>query len=314
MRAPTGLAARPALDIGVLDIGVGLRHRHLAAVLDEQPDVGWFEVISENFLDSQGRPRHLLDQVAERYPVALHGVSLSIGGTEPLDLDYLARLRRLADDLAAPIVSDHLCWTGVAGLNTHDLLPLPYDEATLDHVATRVAVAQDVLERPLALENPSSYLEYTASTMGEAEFLTRLCQVTGCSLLVDVNNVYVSAANHGFDPVAYLETLPAERVVEIHVAGHTDMGTYLLDTHDRPVAPGVWQLYRRAVERFGNVPTLLEWDARLPPLAELVAQADQARSWRSGNRPAPAAGGPAPAALAAVPVSNPIPVAVGTGA
>jgi uncharacterized protein (UPF0276 family) len=240
--------------------------------------VDWFEAISENFMDSGGRSRYVLDRIAERYPVVLHGVSMSIGSVDPLDLDYLARLKRLADAIGARWVSDHVCWTGVHGRNTHDLLPLPFTEESLAHVTRRVVAAQDVLERPLVLENPSTYVTYTSSAMTEWEFLSRLAEDADCLLLLDVNNVYVSATNHDFDPHEYLARIPHQRVAQIHLAGHSDNGTHLVDTHDGPVAEPVWELYAEAMRLTGGVPTLVEWDDRLPTFPDLHAEALKAKA------------------------------------
>ncbi|MFF3002689.1 DUF692 domain-containing protein [Kitasatospora sp. NPDC057940] len=267
-------------DLPNLGFGVGLRSPHHRYVLDHLGDglgAEWLEIISENHLDSHGHPRHVLDRVAERHPLVMHGVSLSIGSVEPLDFDYLRRLRQLADAVGAAWVSDHVCFTGVAGLNTHDLLPVPFTEAALTHLVRRVRTVQDFLERPLVLENPSTYVGFTASTMPEEEFVARLAVEADCGLLLDVNNVYVSAVNHDTDPRAYLGALPHDRVVQIHLAGHTDAGTHLIDTHDGPVAPAVWELYDAAIALTGPVSTLLEWDDRLPPFPELVAELDKAR-------------------------------------
>ncbi len=269
----------PRLGFPHLGYGVGLRTAHFSELLSTWPAVDWFEIISENFLDSRGRPRYVLDQIAERYPVVMHGVSLSIGSTDPLNFDYLAKLKSLADSTRARWISDHICWTGVNGLNTHDLLPLPYHEASLKHVAERVRIVQDFLERPLVLENPSSYVEFTGSTMPEWEFVARLVEETGCGLLLDANNVYVSAWNHDFDPVEYLNAIPAEHVVQMHLAGHTHCGTHRLDTHDRPVIDPVWELYRHAQSRTAGVSTLLEWDARIPDFATVHAEALKAREY-----------------------------------
>jgi uncharacterized protein (UPF0276 family) len=247
-----------------LGLGVGLRTVHSDYILKHNPTVDWFEVISENFMDSQGRPRYVLEQIAERYPIVMHGVSLSIGSTEPLNFEYLRRLKQLATTIGARWVSDHVCWTGVAGINTHDLLPLPYNEQSLRHVVERIRIVQDLLERPLVLENPSSYVTFAASTMGEAEFVARMAEEADCGLLLDVNNVFVSARNHDFDAVDYLERIPHERVVQMHLAGHTNCGTHLIDTHDGPVIDSVWDLFRRANRMTGSVSTLLEWDARIP--------------------------------------------------
>jgi len=263
-----------------LGIGIGLRTTHFGEILAGAPAVDWFEVLSENFMDTGGRPLHVLDRVAERYPVALHGVSLSIGSTDPLDRTYLRKLKALAERARARWVSDHLCWTGVLGRNTHDLLPLPYDEATLRHVSRRVKQVQDVLERPLVLENPSTYLAFARSTMTEWEFLGRLGDDSGCGLLLDVNNVYVSAFNHGFDPRQYVDAVPADRVVQVHLAGHTNHGTHILDTHDGPAVDAVWGLYARLCARTGPVSTLFEWDASVPPLEVVRAEAEKARPLR----------------------------------
>lgn len=275
----------PRLGLPHLGIGLGLRTVHFGHLLENFPAVDWFEAISENFLDSGGRPRYVLDQIAERYPVVLHGVSLSIGSTDPLNVDYLTRLKRLATAVRARWVSDHLCWTGVLGLNTHDLLPLPFTEETLRHVITRVRTVQDFLERPLILENPSSYVTFRASTMPEGEFLARVAEESNCGILLDVNNVYVSSVNHEFDPYEYLESIPTQRVVQMHIAGHMNCGTHLIDTHDGPVINPVWQLYRRASELTGGVSTLLEWDAKIPSFPEMHAEALKAREWLKMQAP-----------------------------
>ena len=267
-----------------LGTGIGLRTVHFGEILAGKPALDWFEVLSENFMDTGGRPLFVLDQVVERYPVALHGVSLSVGSTDPLDRGYLQKLKALAKRTRARWVSDHLCWTGVLGRNTHDLLPLPYDKATLRHVARRVRQVQDALERPLVLENPSSYLEYERSTMTEWEFLSELCDATGCGLLLDVNNVYVSSYNHGYDPRQYVDGIPADRVVQVHLAGHTNEGTHILDTHSGRAIPQVWKLYERLVARTGPVSTLYEWDADIPPLATVVREAAKARRYRTSAR------------------------------
>ena len=264
-----------------LGIGIGLRAVHFGEILSRRPAVDWFEVLSENYMDTGGRPAWVLDQVCERYPVALHGVSLSIGSTDRLDREYLRRLKALAARTRARWVSDHLCWTGVLGRNTHDLLPLPYDEATLRHVTARVRQAQELLERPLVLENPSSYLSFASSTMSEWEFLSRLAADADCGLLLDVNNVYVSARNHGFDAAAYVDAIPADRIVQYHLAGHTDKGTHVLDTHSGPAIDAVWELYARASARTGPVSTLFEWDEAIPSLDEVRAEAAKAAPLRA---------------------------------
>jgi uncharacterized protein (UPF0276 family) len=266
-------------DLPHLGYGVGLRTTHFREILTRWPGVDWFEILSENFLDTRGRPRYVLEQVAERYPIVMHGVSLSIGSTDPLDFDYLAKLRDLATAVDAVWVSDHICWTGVAGINTHDLLPIPYREESLRHVVERVRIVQDFLERPLVLENPSSYVEFTGSTMPEWEFVARLADEAGCGLLLDVNNVFVSAWNHDFDAREYLRSIPSDRVVQMHLAGHTDCGTHRLDTHDGPVIDPVWELYRMAQRRCGGVSTLLEWDARIPDFDTVHAEVLKAREF-----------------------------------
>jgi len=269
-----------------LGLGIGLRSSHFGAILSRWPELDWFEVLSENYMDTGGRPLWVLDQVCERYPVALHGVSMSIGSSDPLDRDYLRKLKGLATRTRARWVSDHLCWTGVLGRNTHDLLPLPYDEPTLRHVVARVRQVQELLERPLVVENPSSYLAFASSTMGEADFLARLAEEADCGLLLDVNNVYVSAFNHGFDARAYVDRLPADRVVQYHLAGHTNKGTHILDTHSGPAIGPVWELYAHACARTGNVATLFEWDEDVPSFDEVREQARQAAAFRRQARPA----------------------------
>jgi uncharacterized protein (UPF0276 family) len=266
-----------------LGFGVGLRSAHFPHLLQERPAVDWLEIISENYMDSRGRPRYVLDQLAERYPVVMHGVSLSIGSSDPLDFAYLRNLKRLADDVRANWISDHVCWTGVAGVNAHDLLPIPLNEATLRHVVDRIRVVQDVLERPLVLENPSSYVTFASSTMTEWDFLSRMAAEADCGLLLDVNNVYVSAINHDFDPVEYIRGVPHERVVQFHLAGHTNCGTHLIDTHDNHVIDPVWSLYRLAHELTGGAATLLEWDANIPAFEVVHREVLKAHAYIAGD-------------------------------
>ncbi len=261
--------------------GVGLRREHFDRVLAGPTQVDWFEVISENFMVKGGRPLHVLERVRRDYPVVLHGVSLSIGTTDPLDRDYLDRLRELAAWVEPAWVSDHLCWTGVGGHNAHDLLPLPYTEEALDHVVARVEAVQEHLGRRIALENVSTYLSFASSTLSEWEFLVQLAARADCGILLDVNNVYVSAANQGFDPRTYLEAVPPERVWQVHLAGHTDRGSHLLDTHSRCVCEEVWELYRFATRRFGAVSSLVEWDEDIPEWDSLEAESLRAREVRS---------------------------------
>jgi len=261
-----------------LGFGLGLRPQHYAAILADRPRVDWFEAISENYLVGGGAPLHHLERIRDTWPIALHGVSMSIGSTAPLGLRYLRDLKRLIDRIEPAWVSDHLCWTGVDGRNLHDLLPLPYTEEALRHVVQRIARVQDLLGRQLVIENVSSYLSYATSEMSEWDFLAQVAIQADCRLLLDVNNVYVSSINHAFDASAYLAALPGDRVQQMHLAGHEHHGNYIIDTHDAPVAAPVWELYREAVGRFGNVSTMIERDANMPPLADLVAELEVARA------------------------------------
>jgi uncharacterized protein len=272
MTRATGERRYPALGFGL-----GLRTPHYAAILAERPPVDWFEIISENYMIPGGRPLDWLMRIRARYPMAMHGVSLSIGSADPLDPDYLARLATLARRVEPAWISDHLCWTGVAGINMHDLLPLPYSEEALGHVVERVGRVQDALGRRLVLENVSSYVDYHASTLREWEFLAEVASRADCLILLDINNVFVSAFNNSFDPLAYLAGIPVERVQQFHLAGHEDNGDHIIDTHDHPIVAGVWALYRAAVARFGSVSTMIERDDKIPPLAELVAELQTAR-------------------------------------
>jgi len=281
-------AKRPGAEAGGnrwnlpdLGIGIGLRTVHFGHILSQKPDIDWFEVLSENFMNTEGRPLYVLDQVTERYPVALHGVSLGIGNTDPLNRDYLAKLKDLAQRSRARWVSDHLCWTGISGRNTHDLLPMPYSEEALGHTVRRVRQVSEILERPLVIENPSSYVEFAQSTMTEWEFLARLAEEADCGLLLDVNNVYVSSFNHGFDPDEYIDGIPGDRVVQYHVAGHTNKGTHIIDTHSDHAIDAVWALYRRAWQRTGPTATLYEWDEDIPEFEVVHAEALKARRHRA---------------------------------
>ena len=257
--------------------GVGLRREHFDRVLSDRTRVDWFEVISENYMVKGGRPLHILERVRRDYPLVLHGVSLSIGSTDPLDRGYLDRLRDLAARIEPAWVSDHLCWTSIGGHNSHDLLPLPYTEETLEHVVSRLVAVQDHLGRRIALENASTYLRFAGSSIPEWEFLGEVAHRADCGILLDVNNVYVSAVNHGFDPEKYLAAVPAERVWEIHLAGHTDRGSHLLDTHSTHVCDEVWDLYRFASRRIGAVASLVEWDEDIPDWDTLEAESARAR-------------------------------------
>lgn len=268
--------------------GLGLRTPHYQDFLTSTVPVDFVEVISENFMIDGGKPRHILDQIRERHPVALHGVSMSVGSADGLDRDYLRRLKALADHLDPLFVSDHLCWTRIEGFNSHDLLPLPYTEETLDLVCANVTLAQDVLERKMLIENPSTYLRFTANSMTEWQFLDALCARTGCSLLLDVNNIHVSAVNHGFDASSYLDGVPADRVRQIHLAGHSKGKDLLIDTHDQPVPQSVWTLFAEACRRVGPVATMIERDDNIPPLADLLSELDMARTIASNDRRAAA--------------------------
>jgi uncharacterized protein len=265
-----------------LGFGLGLRTDHYEAIFTEPPRVDWFEAISENYMVGGGRPLRWLERVRERYPVVLHGVSLSIGSSDPLDSAYLIELKALAERIQPAWISDHLCWTGVAGRNMHDLLPLPHTEEAVRHVAGRVRQVQDFLGRRILLENVSTYADFTASALPEWEFLRAVTEEADCLLLLDVNNIYVNSQNHGFDPLDYLRAVPAQRVQQIHLAGHSRNGELLIDTHDHPVPEAVWALYAEALRRFGPVATMIERDDRIPPLAELVAELDRARGIAAG--------------------------------
>lgn len=290
-----------------LGLGLGLRSQHFNHILEKQPEVEWFEVISENFMDSHGRPRQVLRQIAERYPVVMHGVSLSIGSTDPLNLGYLKSLKALAAEVKPAWVSDHLCWTGVLSVNSHDLLPLPLHEESLQHVCARIRQVQDYLERPLVIENPSTYASFRHSTMPEWEFLTRMTEETGCGLLLDVNNVYVSGFNNDFDPEEYIRALPHDKIVQMHLAGHQHCGNYIIDTHDRQVTGAVWQLFQLAYALTGGTAVLLEWDGNIPAFEVYHAELLKAREYMAATFPQ--ACDPVPA-RGSEQVSNPLHVVV----
>ena len=293
-----------------LGFGLGLRVPHYEAILATRPAVDWFEVLTENYLVPGGRPLHHLTRIRERYPLAMHGVSLSIGSTAPLDLEYLRGLKALAARIEPAWISDHLCWTGVAGRNTHDLLPLPYTEEALAHIVERVRTVQDFLGRRILLENVSSYVAFRSSSLTEWEFLREVATRADCLILLDVNNIYVSAVNHEFDALEYLHAVPAERVQQIHLAGHENHGDYLIDTHDHPVPDPVWELYAAALRHCGTVSTMIERDDHIPPLGELVAELDEARllAGRTLAAPAPREG----AARGGAPRKEAAPAVAGT--
>jgi uncharacterized protein len=260
-----------------LGYGLGLRPQHYEEILTTSPAIDWFEVISENYMVPGGKPLRMLDRIRERYPVVMHGVSLSIASTAPPNFEYLQGLRDLARRVEPKWISDHICWTGVHGKNLHDLLPIPYTKEALDHVVGRVQLVQEYLGRALVLENVSTYIQFNNSEMTEWDFITELSRRSGCWLLFDINNVYVSAYNHGYDPRTFLEGIPADRVVQFHMAGHDHMGTHIIDTHDHPVCEDVWDLYALALKRFGQVSTMIERDDNIPPLDELMVEVNRTR-------------------------------------
>lgn len=260
-----------------LGFGLGLRPEHYQTILNEHPAVDWFEILSENYMVPGGKPLHVLDRIRDQYPVVMHGVSLSLGSTDPLNMDYLKGLKHLAQRVEPRWISDHLCWTGVDGTNLHDLMPLPYTQEALEHVVARISRVQDYLGRQILIENVSTYLSYRESELAEWEFLRAVAEQADCLLLLDINNIYVSARNHGFDPLDYLDQVPADRVYQHHLAGHSDEGAYIIDTHDEPVVDSVWDLYAEAVKRFGSVSVMIERDDNMPSFQELFDELAQAR-------------------------------------
>lgn len=265
-------------DFPFLGFGAGLRRDHYVHIIENHPRVDWFEILSENFMVPGGRPLEVLDAIRAHYPVVMHGVSMSLGSTDPMRSDYLRELKALARRCDPAWISDHLCWTGVGGRNLHDLLPLPYTSEVVAHVAARIREAQDFLERPILIENVSSYMAFRDSTMTEWDFLAEIAERADCGILLDVNNIFVSAFNHRFDARTYIDAIPRQRVVQFHLAGHSDYGTHLLDTHDHPVRDEVWDLYAHAVRRFGAISALIEWDDNIPEFAVLRETADKARA------------------------------------
>ena len=258
--------------------GIGLRSPHVRKVRSERPPVRWFEVHSENYFADGGPALAALDDLRTDYPLSLHGVGMSLGSCDPLDRAHLAKLKRLADRIEPALVSEHLCWSGVGGRHFNDLLPLPYTEEALAHVTTRVGEVQDALGRELLVENVSTYLGFAEATVPEWEFVAELARRSGCKLLLDVNNIYVNAVNHGFGADRYLAAIPGDKVAEIHLAGFERSGPYLIDTHSAPVAPEVWALYARAIARFGPRPTLIEWDLDIPAFEVLAREAATAQA------------------------------------
>lgn len=260
-----------------LGFGLGLRPNHSVAIQEGQHPIDWFEIITEDYLVDGGNRLSHLTQIRERYPIVMHGVSLSIGSTDPLDKSYLTQLKRLAELIHPAWISDHLCWTGVKGINLHDLMPLPYTEECLNHVAERLLQVQDYLGRQILLENPSTYITYAHSTIPEWEFLNALAEKTDCLFLLDVNNLYVNAFNHQENPLDYLAGIQPDRVQQFHLAGHLNLETHIIDTHDQPVIDPVWDLYAKAVALFPHASTMIERDGNIPPLEELVEELNQAR-------------------------------------
>lgn len=279
------------MDFPFLGFGVGLRTKHYNHILKNWPQVDWFEIISENYMVDGGRPLFILDQILKHYPVVMHGVSLSIGTTDPLNKDYLNKLKTLIQRVQPKWISDHLCWTGAKGHNLHDLLPLPYNEETIHHVAHRIKEVQNFLGRQMLIENVSSYMEFCDSDMTEWEFLKAVVEESNCKILLDINNIYVSSVNHNFNPIDYLEGIPVDKVVQFHLAGHSTLKTHLLDTHDHPVKTDVWELYRKALSRFGSISTMIERDDAIPPFPKLMTELEIAKKiyeeWTQTNRTSP---------------------------
>ena len=265
-------------NLPYLGFGLGLRFAHYQHVLSARPKVDWFEIITENYIDSHQGHWEFLADLARTYPIVMHGVSLSIGSTDPVNKDYLHKVKTLAAHLNTPWVSDHLCFTGIAHRNTHDLLPVPYTEEALAHIVDKIKQVQDILGRPMVIENPSSYVAFKESTMTEWEFLARMSEQADCGLLLDINNIFVSAFNHRFEAKEYIDALPAERVIQIHLAGHTNNKTHIIDTHDDFVTDAVWALYEYTIKRLGPVTTMVEWDDKIPTFEVLSAELDKARA------------------------------------
>ncbi len=264
-------------DIG---FGLGLRSSHYDVILKTRPKtVDWFEIISENFLDAHKGYWDFLADLRQDYRIIMHGVSLNIGSTDPLNLDYLKKVKKLADFLEPPWFSDHLCWTGINSKNTHDLLPVPYTPQTLTHISERIKKLQDIIGFPFILENPSTYLEFTESSIPEWEFLANITENTSCGLLLDVNNIYVNSFNHGYDAKKYIDTIPAQNIAQIHLAGHHDFGTHIIDTHDNYVKNEVWELYNYTIKTKGKISTMIEWDDNIPEFNILLAELDKARKF-----------------------------------
>ena len=271
-----------------LGFGLGLRKEHYHSILDapenEKPDIDWFEILTENYLVEGGKPLYFLDQICERYPVVMHGVSMSIGSTDPINIEYLTQVKQLAERTDAHWISDHLCFTGLEGVNAHDLLPLPYTDETIKFVSDKIRKTQDFLGRRILIENVSSYITYKQSNMTEWEFIKAIAEESDSLILLDINNIFVSAFNHSFDPLNYLDGVPANRVQQHHLAGHTQYPDYIIDTHDHDVVDGVWKLYAESIKRFGNVSTIIERDDNIPELSEMMQELQMARDVYTTNK------------------------------
>lgn len=268
---------KSAQKLPYLGFGLGLRPNYYEEILTSKPDLDWFEILTENYLIPGGKPLYYLDKIREHYPIVMHGVSLSLGSTDPLNWDYLNQVQELASRIEPVWISDHLCWTGVHGLNTHDLLPVPYTTEAIQHIVSRIQEIQDFLKRPFLIENVSSYLTYKQSEMSEWDFILEIVKQSGCYLLLDVNNVYVSSFNHNFDTMAYINSMPPGRVAQIHLAGHTNHGDYIIDTHNAPVIEPVWDLYEATIQRLGPVSTMIERDDNMPDFSELLSEINHAK-------------------------------------
>ncbi len=263
--------------IASLGFGLGLRKEHYNAILEAKPEVDWFEILTENYLVPGGKPLYFLDQICERYPVVMHGVSMSLGSYDPLDMDYLKQVKELAKRTNAKWISDHMCFTGVDGINAHDLLPLPYTDEAIKHVSQKIAQAQDYLGMQILVENASTYITYKQSAMTEWGFTKAVAEESDSLVLLDINNIFVSAYNHGFDPLVYLDGIPSERVQQHHLAGHSQYDGYIIDTHDHDIVQGVWDLYVEAIKRYGQVSVMIERDDNIPELPELMTELQMAR-------------------------------------
>jgi uncharacterized protein len=261
-----------------LGFGLGLRTEHYESILLEKPPIDWFEIVTENYLVPGGKPHYYLDRIREHYPMVMHGVSMSIGSTDPINWDYLSQVKTLAKRISPQWISDHLCWTGIHSKNMHDLLPLPYTEEAINHIVERIQTIQDYLGQRILIENVSSYVTYRQSTLSEWEFLKTISERADCFILLDINNIYVSAVNHSFNPMDYLHAIPVERVYQFHLAGHSDMGDYIIDTHDNDIVPSVWDLYAQALQLIGPVSTMIERDDNIPSLSMLIKELNHART------------------------------------